>query len=486
MNRTTVLAAPLTRWTLLRVALTVAVTLAAFSAAPVRADNLDAALLKNAPDVIAYLHNHHYQNVGVLKFRIHKAKQGTSFKVGPLNDNIVERLENALIAVNPSDHPVGIIHDANQVAVARKLARYDNPTGQHALFQQSYPLAWGNTNVKPDYLLTGVVNVRPDLKSATVSIEGFGPSSPKQDKVTSFDVKTDRSLLTDLNESFQVKSRQLGKRKTRNIELDEEAVSDAAADNAKPQGQAGKDTSLNGAAQVATSTAAQSSADNLLYYEIRYDGQPQQVTSDPNSPGELQVVSPTPNQTVTFYLKSLASERIGVAVTINGKSTLYEQDLDPNQLLAWVLDPGTEYGIDGFQMDNNTRKPFRVLTDEETAAATYGPNTGLIHFHIFKSGGGAGNKNIAGGDGGAKDDSSGQAMNISLRGLNRSALVSSGKTRSFSEFKKAVREQAHAGPKTRNLLGAGEARDGVIQNDAVKDPVLVQTIIVRYYKPNGH
>ena len=131
--------------------------MAATSAATVRADNLDVALLDHAPEVIRYLHEHHHRNVGILKFRIHKGKQPNAFKVGPLNDNIVERLENALIAKNPVDpaDTIGIIHDANAVAVARKPGRYDNPAGQQRPFQQSYPLAWGNTSVKPDYLLTG-------------------------------------------------------------------------------------------------------------------------------------------------------------------------------------------------------------------------------------------------------------------------------------------------------------------------------------------
>ena len=75
-------------------------------------------------------------------------------------------------------------------------------------------------------MLTGVINVRADLKSVAIQIEAFGPDSPKQDKVIAFPVTTDRALLTDLNESFRVSSRSL-KRKTRAIELDDEAVSSA-------------------------------------------------------------------------------------------------------------------------------------------------------------------------------------------------------------------------------------------------------------------
>ena len=204
-------------------AVTFVLATTALAAAPARADNLDAALVKHAPEVMDYLRDHQCHNIGVLKFRVHKGDQRTSFKVGPLNDNLPGRLENALIAVNATQNPVGIIHDASHVAAARKLPRYDNPAGQHALFGVKYPLAWGDAMVTPDRFLTGVVTVRPDMKSATVTIEAFGPNSPKQDKVLAFKVDTDRALLADLNESFQVKSRQL-KRKSRSIDLDEDAV----------------------------------------------------------------------------------------------------------------------------------------------------------------------------------------------------------------------------------------------------------------------
>ncbi|HKI18670.1 MAG TPA: hypothetical protein VKA15_12365, partial [Isosphaeraceae bacterium] len=52
---------------------TLVLTATALSARPAHADNLDAALLKHAPEMINYLRDHHCRNVGVLKFRVHKA-----------------------------------------------------------------------------------------------------------------------------------------------------------------------------------------------------------------------------------------------------------------------------------------------------------------------------------------------------------------------------------------------------------------------------
>jgi hypothetical protein len=451
-----------------------AVALAILSVSQACADNLDAALLKHAPEVIEYLGRHNCRNVGILKFRVHKAGHTSSFKVGPINDNLAERLEMALIHVDPSSTPIGIIHNTDHVAASRKLPGYETPAGQRALFEQAYPLAWGSSQVRPDLMLTGVVTVRADLKSVKVQIESFGPDSPKQDKVASFDVSTDRSLLADLNEGFQISSRQL-KRKTRSIELDDDAVSDAAEDNARPTTRPDS---------PAPKDAPASSPDNLLSYEIRYDNVPQPVTSDPASPGELHVPSPREGQVISFYLKPLASERLGLVLMVNGKNTLYEEDLEPIKCKAWVLDPGHEYGIYGFQVDNNTRKPFRVLSASETTAATYGPNTGLIQFHIFKSGTASGIKEVAGGDANPADGDLGQPMNISLRGLHQA-----GKTRSLSELKALIKtpKTAPKQHKTRGLddrlIGADStAVEGAIQNDEVKDPVFVQSIVVRYYQ----
>ena len=447
------------------------------------ADHLDAALKKHAPEVMKYLSEHHCKNVGILKFRVKKGNQPVSFKVGPLNDNVVQRLEIALIDEDSSERPIGIIRDANRVATSRKLPRYDKSAGQSALFDQKYPLYWGNTMVHPDLFLTGIVTVPPDLKSATVTIEAFGPTSPKQDKVVTFTVKPiDRSLLADLNEGFQIASRQL-KRRTRNIDLDEDAVEDAA-DNDKSTGAGQASTTQDSSNQ---DSGSKDSAEKLLEYEIRYDGKAQPVTPDPSSPGELHVREPNENEVVTIFLRSLATEKIGLVLMVNGKSTLYEQEDDPDKCLAWVLSPGHEYSIQGYQQDNQTRKPFRVLSDADSAAAVYSANTGLIKFHIFRSGGESEAKTIAGNDLGPTDDPSTQAKNISLRGLSHAALVKSGHTRSLADLKKEIRKQiGKTTRRGRGLIAAdANAVAGAIQNDELKNPVFVQSIVVRYYKPKG-
>ena len=81
-------------------------------AAEQESETLDRQLLRQAPKVIRYLREHGYKSVGVLKFRVRKAGHPSSYRTGPINDNIVGRLENALVAAESTNAPVGIIRDA--------------------------------------------------------------------------------------------------------------------------------------------------------------------------------------------------------------------------------------------------------------------------------------------------------------------------------------------------------------------------------------
>src|SRR5262245_37277207 len=65
--------------------------------APARADGIDYKLPSQAIKVMNYLQEHDYHNVGVLRFRFQKGNQEL-FNVGPMNNNLATRLENALVS----------------------------------------------------------------------------------------------------------------------------------------------------------------------------------------------------------------------------------------------------------------------------------------------------------------------------------------------------------------------------------------------------
>src|SRR5262249_7544025 len=152
----------------------------------------------------------------------------------------------------------------------------------------------------------------------------------------------------------------------------------------------------------------------------------------------------------------------GLVLMVNGFSTLYEepQQSDAAKNLAWVLEPGRQYVIRGYQQDNQNVKPFHVLSSADSEAVSYTENTGLIHFHIVKPGGSDGSKQIAGGDESSKGGNGSPAMNISLRGLKGSNLFKHGRTRSLADLKRSAHTR-----KSRGLI----ERDGAIEEQRIQN-----------------
>lgn len=436
-----------------------------------RADNLDAALLKQAPKVMQYLKDKQYQNVGVVKFRVQKGKEPLTFRAGPLNSNLASRLENALVLMNDKEKPVGIIHDADKVAHDRRLSSYSSDAGMGKLFEQHFPLAWGDRTVRADAFLTGTVRVPADMKTANVTIQAFAPNASALETVATFTVDVDRALLNDLGQSFSLNARSLTK-KTRALDL--EASDDAATRDQTP-----------GSASTQTS-------EKLLDFEIRYNGQRQTYAADPQNGGEMVVAEPQEGQKVTFLLKSTAKDTIAVALMINGKNSLYEQEVEPVACKKWILDPGVEVEIKGFQFDAATMKPFRVLSPAESESMAYSDNLGLISVFVFRSMKDKppepdDSKNIAKGDD-SEPTGSGSfknfGRNISLR--NPAPTPITQKTRSLKDRQELLAKQVPGFFGKRGLLGSEATREqSQVEVVAFPNPEQQQALVIRYYKPKG-
>src|SRR5262249_23658523 len=124
---------------------------------------------------------------------------------------------------NEEDKPISIIRDAGKVVAKHKeKVTYMTPAGCEKLFQYKYPLAWGNKEVEADAFLTGVVRISPDKAKTTVVIEALERKSKKLHEVTNFEVKTERTILSDVCENFALDSRTM---RTAGPD-DEEAVQD--------------------------------------------------------------------------------------------------------------------------------------------------------------------------------------------------------------------------------------------------------------------
>lgn len=329
-------------------------------ATPALADPVDARLVEEAPRVLAYLRQQGATTVGVLKFRVVKPGRGASYSAGPMNANMADRLQNALVVANDRAHPVGILDSVSQYAFERmRLAPpgkgvviQDSLEGRRRLFALEYPLAWSDERARPDVLLTGDVILRRDNRTALIRIKAMHREAPRDlQLVHEFEVRTDPVFLADCGQTFAL-SRSA-------IRSNPEALGDDAAASATALDEGQPSTAPDWA--------------RGLELRILYLGSVQPVTPDPGQGGEerFQVREPQEGEEIVLELENKGSETLGVVLAVNGKSTLMEEyikDRRPEELTRWVLDPGARYTIPGFftQYEGDNVKKFRVLSEAES------------------------------------------------------------------------------------------------------------------------
>lgn len=448
-----------------------------------RSDNLDAGLATYAPQVMNYLKEHNCPNVGIFKFRVKKGDEKTTLKAGPLNANLAIRLENALILANDPKRPIGIIHDADHVAIEKKLPGYARAEDRRKIFETRFPLAWGNETVLPHTFLTGQVSVAANKKTANVLIEAFDRNAANTSRVVSFDVPVDRQLLADLGESFALSRSVL--RKKRSFE----DIEEAASEDANQRDKNGVPPPIGAPPTAAPTTTTASTDDKLIDLEILYDDVRQTVAADPNSGGELRVPEPRVGQKVKIAFRNLSSETLGVVVMINGINSNRKQEGDPAQVSKWLPGPGERYVLEGFQLDEKNVQLWRVATDAESEALSYTDNLGLISVYVFRS---CKDLNIPKPDDN-QDEPAPKGMNISRSASLRAGTKSrSVKPASFAALQKEKETQTglHLQSGTQKRRGA-IVEDSQTREDArviqasLPDPQMVMSMQIRYYKPKG-
>lgn len=340
----------------------------------VRADHIDDELIKRAPELVKALQAKGYKNVGVLKFMVKAGKESANANIGPMNLVMAQRVENALIHGLDTDHPLGVIKNATQVAAAANPKfTTQSEAGRKALFKSTYPLAWGTDKVHPDALLTGTVALAPGMRKATVEIDSFDSSGAKPQRIMHFEVETDRSILADSGRSYVLKTRGLKKKRSLE-ELDDDAADSAASSSE------GK------------SVTQQAGSEIPIKFEIRYNNNVQTISQDPGSLGEMKVDEPKAGDEVSFQITNTTSAKIGVVVKVNGESTLGQDTAEDAACQKWILEPNKPYALKGFYTypENKVAK-FKVLSDEDSAArmaewAGSRPRAGYIDVTVFTSG----------------------------------------------------------------------------------------------------
>lgn len=416
-----------------------------------RADDLDRQLKTEAPKLLKRLQDRGCKNVGVLKFRVVKGKDAARHTVGTLNLDLADRLEKALVMASDPEKPaIGIIGNASATAAKTSGANHLTKEGRLKLFEASYPLAWGDKTVKPDFLITGVAIISPDLRKLTVGLVLLDRTKDGMEKGPEFHADMTSALLAAAGESFRTRG-----------------IHDAGNEVI------GEDKAVEMAGRVkdrSNQPHPLEDKESPVLLEIFYDDKPAEVKVEG---GKARVAEPREGQKVHFVLKLRpdAKQRYAVVLKVNGESTIGKQRLRDADCRKWVLEPGKPMPLRGFQMDDKSIKVFRVLSDAESQKRQmdYGADVGTISLGVF-----AEKKDKVP----AAADEKDLDVLVVTRGVypeepaqNLNALQ--------EQLRQSAKKQA-----TRGMMVDGDTRRSSTRTVPFEaDPTPVQAAVITYYKP---
>jgi len=338
-----------------------------------RADHIDNELRTKAILIMKDLEGHGYKNVGILKFQVKIGNTPPTLSAGKLNDVMATRLENALVMVDKADAPIGLTRGAGAVAAAKdKNASFVTLEDRQKLFNNQYPLAWGNKNVTVDGFLSGIVEIAPDMKTTKITIKAFDKNNPDWRDVLDFTVDTDLAILRDTNQNFVV-SRRTFNAWANAEDPDEELNKIVVKEAAKPVVQENN--------QPKTSNLSLNEMKEYLDFAVLFDGKPAKISSD----GSMK----KPKEGQAVLIKLNAKVKLGLLLRVNGINTLNEQsDEKPNlnHYNWWVLEPGMDYIIRGYYSKGKVKSFLTKAANEVDIASDFGEKAdrhGKIDIDIF-------------------------------------------------------------------------------------------------------
>jgi len=336
---------------------------------------------------VEFIDEHGYRNVGVLKFRVQKAGQDVSDRVGTLNTDLATQLETAVAIYRRNKMTFGVIADASGTAAGINGASHLSTDGRSRLFSGSYRLAWGTppATVAADAFLVGVAAVAADLQSMEIAIGAIDTKSDEMHKVASVRCSVSPAQLVGMGESFRTRAV---------MSPDVVAVTPNPDSSAKSKPTVPKDfmyQSSTSAANSATKILSQQepfpldAGDAPINVSVTYDGTvvPIEVRG-----GRAFLREPREGQKVAIRVekKRRDGQRIGVVVKVNGENTTKRQTDPDLYCWKWILSDATPaVTVRGYHIDQEQVQPFKVLSsaDSSKREIDYGKDVGTITFTVF-------------------------------------------------------------------------------------------------------
>lgn len=378
-------------WKLPRRAAAVAVAAILVSPAPVRADQLDRVVVRDASEIAGAVAALKAKNVAVLKFQVKIGDADPSLLAGgSAGVEMQRRIENILIlTLDPTNPKFAVLGSAGEKAAeasraAKAAIDWTTPDGRKKLFDLTLPVVWDEKAAPraPDAYVTGTVEVSADFQKARVKIVAFTKDAPAtlKDVRTLLEnpdkelwILTDRSMLASLGRTFATSRELKPTSKSEDFVLaDRSAAKDAVRRGIEPK-------------------AAPPGAVEL---KVLFDGK--DIPYEPaRERGEYRLTSEGKvNQRVTFKLRNNHDKPLAVLLCVNGQNTIAlegETISHPNKpranFVMYVLEPKVDYTIEGVQTNRaGAIDELRVLPQDksEEAYAALSPDVrGKIHLFVY-------------------------------------------------------------------------------------------------------
>jgi hypothetical protein len=426
---------------------------------------LDKALRDAAPRILEKLHAGKYDNVGVLKFRA--ARGGDPLRdplrddLGPINCSLADRLEVALVLAQKEDDTLGILlHASDAVSKSGNSdASHLTETGRAAFFPEKrepenrdtaikFDRPWGNGRKVPaDAFLTGEARLSADLKTVDVTVQLFDRADPATLKeVDKFTALLDWRALAEAGVSFVHRrgdDAPLPDILTENVPV---VRNDDNVFLYPPPGEKSSDQKKDWGKLLSESPVKLE-----IYYvkdkgDVKKSAQPQAVEGGAVRP-------PREGEKVVLKLKNTGDHTYGVVLRINGENTIEPARSVPSDLdsLKWILEPGDEISIFGFQEGKAVAKEFEVFSPKATEEKMVNydrDNLGTFRMAVFR----AADQKSAGDTALAMRDDN---LDPGVKAVRGGSLSTGGTPRTLAALQGKLKENAKAAG-GRGLIGAGE------------------------------
>ncbi|MCM2370024.1 hypothetical protein [Aporhodopirellula aestuarii] len=348
------------------------------------ADELERELVRVSKEILKHAKAEGYRNIGVLKFAVENKSDPLGGHDSALGRRLANKLEMALILNVDITDPIGVAKHASDTAATIAGASHvsNSLDARQRLFTKNYPMSWGSKDLPIDAFYTGSAVLTQDLSQIVVGIRVLDGKTASLEWLPDSQFKTKPGFdeLMDAGQSFTTR----GIFDAANIKLTESERKEKATEAATLTSLDVSDASD----QQRTSSKHPLSADNPdspVKFEVHYDNQPQPIRIEG---GLAFVAEPKEHQNVMFVVRRKGNERprLAVVVKVNGENTLKKETLPDAKCGAWIFEPHMDvFGIKGYQISQNEREPFHVLSNSESIAKEidYGSHAGTISISVF-------------------------------------------------------------------------------------------------------